>query len=226
MSRKNETPSQTSQFSLLNILLVLGVAALLYILFKPSISSPGYPNSQSRSVNRVKNIVLGLRTYSYDNDGYFPKSQNGKPFTSSQDAFNLLIPDIINTESTFWIETSEPNHHNHPVEDDHLDKGECTYGYISGQHDTDTYALSPLVFEGFLNKADFSCSEYMPWLEKKVAVVGFADGHVEQARLTSKKPGATIKSSDGKVDNIFLERTKGGHLDTSSNNALFPMGWN
>jgi hypothetical protein len=75
-----------------------------------------------------------------------------------------------------------------------------------------------------------SYGEYHPWLKSKKAVVGFCGGHVTEERLTAGLPGATVKSKDGLVDDIFTERqtsgddgrSSGGWLDTKQDNVLLP----
>ena len=61
-------------------------------------------------------------------------------------------------------------------------------------------------------------------------MIGFCGGHVTEERLTSGESGATVKSKDGLVEDIFTERTtsgdggrsSGGWLDTNQNNVLLP----
>lgn len=174
-----------------------------------------------KSVNNVKNITLAMRTYSGGNGFVFPENHEGRPYTSSQDAFAFLSDLVL--ESSFWIETSDPNSQK-PNENGTLEKGECIYGYVSGLNEKSLIS-SPLVFEGLLNRKDFSCTDHMPWLSEKRAVVGFVDGHVEQVLLTSPKAGATMQSQDRTMSNILLEISKGGALDTKPSNVLLPIGY-
>jgi hypothetical protein len=74
--------------------------------------------------------------------------------------------------------------------------------------------------------------EFHPWLKSKKAIVGYCGGHVSEERLNSAAPGATIKSKDGLVDNIFEKRevdeegeggsSGGGWLDVDEDNVLLP----
>lgn len=219
---QNRPPRSTSQSC------VILVAGLLVVIFFCGFGEVIFSNPEGQriqSVNKAKNIVLGLRTYSSENDGFFPNRFNdGKPFTSSQDAFNILIPDIITVEQTFWTRTNESR--KAPDENNNLTKDECGYGYVSGQTESSS-PDSPLVFEGGLNRSDLSCSERMPFLDQAIAIVGFVDGSVLQLPLSSNQPGATIQNPyrKKKVDNIFVEIDKGGSLDTDPKNILLPIGY-
>lgn len=215
MTHPNKNKSHSSNFRLKSCFLIGLLGLIILWLVYPTLNRFRIANQRIQSVNKTKNIVLGLRIYAAENDGEFPSSRKGVAFTSSQDAFNMLIPEIINTEQTFWKKNEEPNHRKPPIEDGVLTKGECIYGYVSGLRD-DSFPLSPLVFEGFLNTKDFSSTKYSLRGKDGGVSFGFVDGHVEMADFTSRKLG---------VENIFLQKQSDGTNITNPENILFPIGW-
>jgi hypothetical protein len=139
----------------------------------------------------------------------------------------VLIPDYIDTEIVFWIPTKDPQRLQPPREDGQLEPQENVYAYATGQTDT-SFSRSPLVADGLM-EGPGQYGQFHPWLKSKKAVVGFCGGHVQEETLTSAQSGATIRSRDGLVQNIFEQRmagddgnSSGGWLDTTPENVLLP----
>ena len=155
-------------------------------------------------------------------------------FSTSTEAFNVLIPDYIDTEIVFWIQTKDPEKLQPPREDGKLENSENVYCYVAGQTDT-SFSRSPLVADGLMDGPG-EYGEFHPWLKSKKAVVGYCGGHVQEETLSSATAGATIRSKDRLVENIFEQRivsddsggegggggASGGWLDTKKENVLLP----
>ena len=82
---------------------------------------------------------------------------------------------------------------------------------------------SPLIADE--QTGDGVYGENHPWLSAKKAVVGFVGGSVAEMKLTSKEEGATVRSRDGEMQNIFEERSGedgGGGLREKNTEVLHP----
>jgi len=98
---------------------------------------------------------------------------------------------------------------------------------IHQQNTSESHDL-PLVADGLMDSPG-QYGEFHPWLGIGFAYVGFVGGHADDLKLTSKKPGATVRSNDGSVMNIFEQRetdasgqSTGGWLATEPSNILLP----
>ncbi|MEM9283580.1 MAG: type II secretion system protein [Verrucomicrobiota bacterium] len=219
-------------FTLIELLVVIAIIGILASSAMPAYNGIQERAKRTKDVNNIKQILLGSRAFAADNEGlypsYDPDAESGEDeFSNSTEAFNVLIPDYIDSEIIFWMQTKDPRKLRPPREDGELEDDENVYAYVKGQTDT-SFSRSPLVADGLMDSPG-AYGKYHPWLKSKKAVVGFCGGHVTEEKLTSAEPGATVKSKDGLVDDIFTERStsgdggsSGGWLDTSTDNILLP----
>tara|TARA_R110000850_G_scaffold25755_22_gene74015 strand:- start:224 stop:916 length:693 start_codon:yes stop_codon:yes gene_type:complete len=219
-------------FTLIELLVVIAIIGILASSAMPAYNGIQERAKRTKDVNNIKQILLGSRAFAADNEGlypsYDPDAESGEDeFSTSTDAFNVLIPDYIDSEIIFWMQTQHPEKLRPPSENGVLEPEENVYCYVKGMTDT-SFSRSPLVADGLMESAGVY-SEYHPWLKSKKAVIGFCGGHVTEEKLTSAEEGATVKSKDGLVENLFEERetdgegeSSGGWLDTKIDNVLLP----
>jgi len=226
---------RNSAFTLIELLVVIAIIALLAGLSTGAVSKGMASAKRIKSVNNVRSVGMGLQIFAKDNDGLFPSydpdddqpTGDDSSFSNSTEAFDILVPDYVPTEELFWLQTKDPDKQRPPNDDGELLPEENCLFYVVGQTDT-SYANSPLVGEGMMDGPGIY-GEYHPWLDVRQAVIGYVDGHVAQEKLTSNQAGATARSRDGSVKDIFEEReinddgkASGGRLDTSKDNVLLP----
>lgn len=226
-------------FTLIELLVVIAIIGILASSAMPAYNGIQERAKRTKDVNNIKQILLACRAFAADWEGIYPSFDPDKQtsgsggggedseFTTSTDAFNVLIPDYIDTEVVFWIASKHPEKLQPPREDGELESKENVYCYVTGQTDT-SFSRSPLVADGLMDGPG-EYSEYHPWLKSKKAVVGFCGGHVTEETLTSAAAGATIRSKDRLVENIFDERevsedgeSSGGWLSVPKDNVLLP----
>ena len=208
-------------FTLIELLVVITIIAVLASMSMPAFTKIQMSAKISNDINNVRQIVIACRTFAADENDSFPyqpeeDSEGGggggggddgeNQLSTSTEAFNVLIPDYVDTEDIFWVpgnrEKPSP-----PVENEELTEEECSYSYVSGQLATG-YSRSPLVADEMEGEGTYG--ENHPWLSAKKAVVGFIGGNVAAMKLTSNEEGATVMSKDKQTEDIFEERSKGG----------------
>ncbi len=223
-------------FTLIELLVVITIIALLAGMAMPAFKKVLESAKVITDVNKIKQITTACSSFAADWDGVYPSFDPDNPsggqdakFSSSTEAFNVLIPEYVDSEAIFWIQTKNPAKLRSPQEDGQLTQNENTYAYVSGQTNT-SFSGSPLVADGEMDGPG-TYGEFHPWLGSKTAVVGYVGGHVTKERLTTNQPGATVRSKDGLIQDIFQKRVTsdgggggggGGNLDTDPSNVLVP----
>lgn len=223
-------------FTLIELLVVIAIIGILASSAMPAYNGIQERAKRTKDINNIKQILLACRAFAADWEGLYPSFDpdadeeaegEDSSFSTSTDAFNALIPEYIDTEIVFWMQTKHPDKLQPPKEDGELENKENVYAYATGQTDT-SFSRSPLVADGLMDGPG-EYGEYHPWLKSKKAIIGFCGGHVSEEALSSAAPGATVRSKDRLVDNIFDERqveeggkASGGWLDTKKDNLLLP----
>ena len=214
-------------FTLIELLVVITIIALLAGMAMPAFKKVLESAKIITDVNKVKQIITACASFAADWEGVYPRvdpdDPGGSPFGSSTEAFNALIPEYVDTEQIFWIQTKNPDKLSSPQEDGELTQQENTYAYVINQTNT-SFSGSPLVADGEMDGPG-TYGEFHPWLSSKTAVIGYVGGHVAKERLTSSEPGATVRSKDGLIEDIFQKKTtdgSGGNLDTETDSVLLP----
>ncbi len=224
-------------FTLIELLVVITIIALLASMAMPAFKGIQVSAKITKDVNNVRQILLACRTFASDWNGLFPSFDpnatggggNTSNFSTSTEAFNVLIPDYIDTEIIFWTPSQNPAKLRQPKEDGILNQIENSFVYVVGQTDT-SFSRSPLVADEMTGPGTYG--EFHPWLQAKTAVVGYVGGHVNREKLTKGEPGATVRNSDNSIQDIFQKRTtsdsggggggSGGLLAVPPGNILLP----
>ncbi len=217
-------------FTLIELLIVIAIIGILASASMPAFNSIRERGNRTKDLSNIKNILLACRAFAVDYDGLFPSyptdgdGEEGGKFGTSTEAFNELVPDYMDTEVVFWIQTKHPDKMLPPNEDGEVEGKENVYAYVTGQTDTG-YSRSPLVADGLM-EGPGTYGEYHPWLKSKRAIIGYVGGHAQEEVLTEASPGASVRSKDGRTRNIFTQREEGtegsGWLDVPVDNVLLP----
>ncbi len=224
-------------FTLIELLVVITIIAVL-----ASMSFPAYNKIQMRAniatdISNARQIILALRTFAADENDVYPYEpvdddgggggggggeEGENSLSTSTEAFNVLLQEgYIDQEGIFWVKGNRTKP-SPPTEDGELEDKEVGYSYVAGQFSTG-FSRSPLIADEQVGDGEYG--EDHPWLSAKKAVVGFVGGSVAEMRLTSKEDGATVRSRDGEMENIFEERTGedgGGGLREKNTEVIHP----
>ena len=104
---------RTGAFTLIELLVVIAIIGILASAAMPAYNGIQERAKRTKDVNNIKQILLGARAFAADNEGlypsYDPDADSEEEFGTSTDAFNVLIPDYIDTEIIFWMQTKHPD---------------------------------------------------------------------------------------------------------------------
>jgi len=191
-------PKTDQGFSLLELMVVITIIALLATMTMPAYQAWITRAGMTKDISNQKQIITALRLYAFDNDGYFPKSEDGAEFSTSTEAYDYLIFETdLGTEEIFFTKSSNPEKMP-PNNDGELLQEENCMAYVTGFTDSSP-ARCPIVADEMDGPGTFG--SYHPWLKQKTAIVGFVGGHVRKMKLTGRQEGATV--TDGDVEDIF-----------------------
>ncbi len=218
-------------FTLIELLVVITIIAILASLAMPAYTKIQESAKITKDVSNARQIILSCNSFASDYDGLFPSFDpesegDDSSFSTSTDAFNVLIPDYVDQESIFYT-AGNPDKPRAPSENSELEQSENSYVYVSGQTNT-TFSRSPLVADEMESPGTYG--ENHPWLKSKKAVVGYCGGNVAAEFLTDSQPGATVRTKDNRIKDIFMKRSGddeggssgGGLLATDTSNILLP----
>ena len=204
-------------FTLIELLVVISIIAILASFAIPGAMSVMVKANQMKSLNNVKNIYLGCKTWANDHDGAFPyaKSQdsvtNGTPPDAqySNDAYANLLPNYVPQEKLFWISKSKWCNIAPPDEKlgdgVSLAGGECGYAYVNKLNDSSNPSF-PLVAEAPRDQeGTYSTDAAQPggvW-KGQAAVVCRVDGSVKIEMVNKNTLQIMVQIGQGSPQNIF-----------------------
>jgi len=104
-----KTPRTQKGFTLIELLVVIGIIALLASIALPAFSSVQVKAQQTKALNNAKQIGFACKAYATDNNGQYPSypttsgsTNTASEVTTSNDAFNDLIPTYLQTIQCFF----------------------------------------------------------------------------------------------------------------------------
>jgi prepilin-type N-terminal cleavage/methylation domain-containing protein len=129
--------SKKSAFSLLELLVVIGIIGTLAALLTPALKTAMLNSKMTGAMSNARQIGLALHMFANDNDGTYPATTNsyGQTINTSNDAFRSLIPTYLDNEKIFAVAGSKagPSADNNISDASHiLQAGENYWSYISG----------------------------------------------------------------------------------------------
>ena len=136
-------------FTLIELLVVISIIAILASLAIPASIGVVERANQMKSVSNAKNIYLGLKMYSGDNDGNFP----GTAATpDSNTAFRSVVPAYLASEKVFYVSSAKFYTKTSPDDNtagaEALKAGENAYAFVEGLSDSSNPSY-PLIADGF-----------------------------------------------------------------------------
>jgi prepilin-type N-terminal cleavage/methylation domain-containing protein len=219
--------SKTNAFTLIELLVVISIIAILAGIALPAFTQVQIRGRQTQALSNVKQIALACKLFAMDNSGNYPSNQldtttlqpstTAGPVTSSNQAFQQLFPDYLQTEMIFF----EPGSNFTPSPPDNLidvpqvanptntlKKGENTFAYVLGLTDTSN-SLFPLIADGFTSgegQWTYSTNKAVNggvWQGTK-AVVALTDGSASVMKVNATKLtvlGNPVNTSASYFDN-------------------------
>ena len=146
-------------FTLIELLVVISIIAILAGIAVPAFTQVIERGNQTKVLSNAKQIYLGLKMYSGDNDGIFPKlawSTTGTPsgdIANANDAYRHLVPDYIKSEKIFYVSKSAwtpnaPDENTDTASGKNLEAGENHFAYVKNLSETSNPSF-PLIADGF-----------------------------------------------------------------------------
>ncbi|MHA3769987.1 type II secretion system protein [Verrucomicrobiota bacterium sgz303538] len=138
-------------FTLIELLVVIAIIAILAGMAMPAMQNALLAGKQSRALSDARQIAIALRMYAGDSDGQYPSevSAPDASITTSNDAFRVLFPAYLDSETVFTVPGSKAggkadNKTDTPAQT--LARGENHWAYISGLS-TSSNANWPLIVD-------------------------------------------------------------------------------
>ena len=214
--------ARTQGFTLIELLVVISIIAILAGFALPVFTSAQKKGRITDSVSNAKQVTLGLRLYSSDNDGSYPNTTvpvagaaAGTALTTSNDAFSNLMPKYTTSKKIFINKGSKYCKPTTPVveqagEENKVLPGQNDWNYVPGLSDTSD-ARWPLIATATTAPGDMTYKKASTapggvWGGTD-AVIGYCDGSVRPA--TGKEMDTTnldatfVKSPDPAGGNIL-----------------------
>lgn len=204
-----------------------GVLILLGLLFVVEIFDPFFYRGSRAMMNAKITavslngsiIVKGLMHYAEDHDGKFPEGR-----THSNEAFRQLFPDYVDDEKLFFVPHSAwhdaaPKHRpdgdigTAPGYARCLQEGENHWAFVSGLGGQSPPG-TPLLADDFADGPPWRYTDNPKkkggvWKGAK-AIVIFADGSVEQVKLSARDDFHVMKAKPDSAQKVDLFTREGG----------------
>jgi prepilin-type N-terminal cleavage/methylation domain-containing protein len=126
-----------SAFTLIELLVVIAIIAILAGTAMPALTQALRTGKQTRATSDVRQVAMALKLYATDNEGSYPSriTEPNATMNTSNDAFRVLIPSYVDTETIFTVPGSKAG----PKADNRMDtpsqvlaRGENHWAYVSG----------------------------------------------------------------------------------------------
>lgn len=232
-------------FTLIELLVVIGIIALLASIALPAFQGVQVKAQQTKALNNAKQIGFACHTYGVDNNGQYPSypvtngsSNTQSQVTNSNDAFNALIPNYLNTIQCFYQAGSfETPGSRAPTDPDFTQAGANSntsalptgqhlnhWAYVTGMSDTSN-ASYPLITD---NPASISPSS-VKWAAVPTAQGGIWKGkqtlvvHVDDSASTDQLVNMEDMNGPTGIDAFDTTGQKGwmsGSAGSSGNNVV------
>ncbi len=206
-------------FTLIELLVVITIIAILAGIALPVYTQVQIKGNQTKALNQAKQIGLGLRLYSGDNDGNYPSYSAGTTIvTTSNQAFRQLIPTYVPSEKIFYVAKSlwsptvpDEDFETTPAAANTkaLKAGENHWSFVPGFFDTSNPNW-PLIADGFKNAATGTYSKSDTekggvWKgEKAIVLRNDQSAALEKTDLTAADPVVLGPTGGSTKANIFL----------------------
>ena len=136
----------TAAFTLIEMLVVVGIIALLVGIAGPGLNMAMTSARIARATADGRQVALALRGFAQDNGGAYP---DGTDLVSSNDALRELFPTYTNVETNFVVPSSPvgkaADNKIEPAERV-LERGENHWAYVAGLSDSSN-PLWPLIVD-------------------------------------------------------------------------------
>lgn len=210
-------------FTLIELLVVITIIAILASLAVPAFTMVQTQGNQMKGVNNCKQIILGLKQFSKDNNSQYPDSVanplTGSMAQSANDAYRYMIQEQIVTDERIFGCPAGYNPDNNigqaPNYGNALMPGENHWAMTGNQTDT-TVGNMPIVFENPVSiswpplwNADVA-GQIAPgrtWPGGKI-IIGRNDGSVAVEALAGKRGSIGPKIMAGGL-NLFTQASQG-----------------
>ena len=199
-------------FTLIELLVVISIIAILAATSVPVYQSVMISGKQTAALNNARQIGLGIRMYASDNDGNLPSadSEEGGEASTSNDAFRLLVPTYVDSETVFTVPSSKVGakaDNDVSTKAKILERNENHWAYVAGLS-TSSKSTWPLIVDHTTGSGYYSDREGDvggTWRGTK-AVVVHADNSARLIKLLGSGTRMYIPRADDQDKNALTVR--------------------